>query len=186
MVNSLDTWLTASSLRLLALDDPPPQETPSSKLLRLSLGLQESVLLPVELIASIFILDVAQILPIPEVPDCVLGVSNWRGEMLWLVDINHLVGYSPLTFTAGKYPFTIVIQENNQSLGLVVDQVYDIESHNLQTLHPPIPGLYPRLLLPFVLGSLPGENNIVLNVTAITQCPLWQIAQNKTKSFSSR
>ncbi len=170
---------TATSLDLLTLDPLPPETR--QRLLRFPLGLDESALLPLEQIAEIIRVNLAEILPVPEIPSCALGICNWRGTMLWLIDLNHLLGYPPLsqqervlaTLTA------MVIQVNDQTAGLVVQRVNDIELHELQQLQPAAPGLYPPKLLPFVLGALPGVNGTVLDVTAITQCPLWQIHQGK-------
>jgi positive phototaxis protein PixI len=68
----------------------------------------------------------------------------------------------------------MVVQVQGQSVGLVVQQVNDIELHDLQQLQPVAPGLFPPKLLPFVLGALRGDNGTVLDVIAIAQYPLWQ------------
>jgi len=136
MLTSLDSVLTATSLDLLTLDDDPlPPET-RQRLLRFALGLEDSALLPLEQITEILRLNVTEILPVPEMPSCVLGIGNWRGEMLWLVDLNHLVGYSPLSSVrqVSASPVAMVVQVNDQAVGLVVQQVNDIELHELQQL----------------------------------------------------
>ena len=171
MQTELQSVLAVTSLDALRLDPLPP-ETNLSKLLRFPLGLQESALLPVEQIAEIIQVNLAGILPVPEMPSCVLGICNWRGEMLWLLDLNHLVGYPRLT--AAVTPVAIVVMVNEYAVGLVVPQVDDIELHDLQQLQPSAPGLFPPKLLPFVLGALPNGST-VLNVTGITQSHLWQI-----------
>lgn len=156
--------------------DPLPIET-SSRLLRFPLGSQDSALLPLEQIAEIIRVNLTEILPVPSMPSCVLGICNWRGEMLWLVDLNHLVGYPSLSCPATASPVAMVVQSNEGAVGLVVQQVDDIELHDLQQLQKAAPGSYPRSLLPFVLGAVLGDCSTVLDVTAITQCPLWQIHQ---------
>jgi positive phototaxis protein PixI len=173
MLTSLDSLLTATSLDLLTLDDPLPTET-CQRLLRFPLGLQDSALLPLEQIAEILRVNLAEILPVPEMPDCVLGICNWRGQMLWLLDLNHLVGFMPLSLAATS-PIAMVVQVNDQPVGLVVQQVNDIELHELEKLQPAAAGLFPPKLLPFVLGTLPGGSGTVLDVTAVTLSPLWQI-----------
>ncbi len=172
MLTPLDDVLTANSFDLLTLEDPLPAET-GERLLRFPLGQEDSALLPLAQIAEIFRVNVEEILPVPEMPSCVLGIFNWRGEMLWLIDLDQLLGYLPLSLMAAT-PMAIVVQSNSQSLGLVVSQVNDIELHDLQKLTNAAIGLFPPKLLPFVLGALPEGSGTVLNVTAITQCPLWQ------------
>jgi positive phototaxis protein PixI len=173
MLTSLDSLLTATSLDLLTLDDPLPTET-CQRLLRFPLGREDSALLPLAQIAEIFRVNVEDILPVPEMPSCVLGIFNWRGEMLWLIDLDHLLGYPPLSLMTAT-PMAVVVQSNSQPLGLVVSQVNDIELHDLQKLTNAAIGLFPPKLLPFVLGALPEGSGTVLDVTAITQCPLWQL-----------
>jgi positive phototaxis protein PixI len=175
MPTSLDSLLTATSLDLLTFDPLPPETR--QRLLRFPLGLQDSALLPLEQIAEILRVNVAEILPVPEMPSCVLGICNWRGEMLWLVDLNYLVGSAPLSQKEQVLSSLVVmvVQVKEQPVGLVVQQVNDIELHDLQKLQPAAPGLFPPKLLPFVLGALPGGKGTVLNVTAITQCPLWDV-----------
>lgn len=172
MLTELDSVLTPTSLDLLTKDPLPPE--PRQRLLRFPLGLQDSALLPLEQIAEIIRVNVAEILPVPEMPSCVLGICNWRGEMLWLVDLNHLVGCPPLSLERGAL-MAMVVQVNDQTVGLVVHKVNDIELHDLQQLQKAEAGLFPSKLLPFVLGALPGDRGTVLDVTAIIHSPMWQI-----------
>lgn len=157
---------------------PVASET-GERLLRFPLGLEDSALLPLEQITEILRVNVTEILPVPGMPGCVLGICNWRGEMLWLVDLNHLVGGSPFSLQEQVLatPVAMVVQVNGQAMGLVVQQVNDIELHDLQQLQPAAIGLFPPRLLPFIIGALPKDNGIVLDITAITQCPLLQTHQ---------
>ncbi|WP_017315452.1 chemotaxis protein CheW [Mastigocladopsis repens] len=163
--------LAVTSLDPLGLEPLPP-ETKLSKLLRFPLGIQDIGLLPLEQITEIIRVNLTEILPVPEMPSCILGICNWRGEMLWLLDLNHLVGYPPLT--AAVSPVAMVVTVNQYTVGLVVPQVDDIELHDLQQLQRASSGLFPPKLLPFVLGALPNGST-VLDVTGITRYPLWQI-----------
>ncbi len=191
MLKSLDILPTASDLDWLAFDllseAPMPPET-QQRLLRFPLGLEDSALLPLEQITEIFRVNVADILPVPEMPDQILGICNWRGEMLWLIDLNHLVGCPPLFGQEPVLipPMVMVVQVKGRSLGLVVRQVNDIELHDLQQLQPPSVGLFPPKLLPFVLGALRGGNGTVLDVTAISQYPLWQIHYKEASSTTEQ
>jgi positive phototaxis protein PixI len=169
--------LDVASINLsLDLEVPLPADT-RQQMLRFSLGLQDSALLPLEKITEIFKVESINILPVPETHQCVLGVCNWRGGLLWLIDLEHLVGYPPLLQQMQSEPLPLivmVIQMNDQLLGLGVRQVGEIERYELQKLQPAAPGLFPSKLQPFVLGTLPECGGAVLDVTAIVQCPLWQ------------
>lgn len=175
MNNSLDSLLLTTSLESINLK-PLPSEI-QQRLLRFPLGHQDNALLPLEQIAEVLRINASDILPVPEMPQCVLGICNWRGDMLWLVDLNLMLGYLSLE-QQGKLSdvvVVLVVQVENQSMGLIVSDVNDIEYHNLQHLKPAMPGVFPPKLLPFILGSLPENQGIVLKVHAIRHYPLWQV-----------
>lgn len=164
-----------TNLDFLTLEPLPPETR--QRLLRFSLQRKESGLIPLEQISEVLRLNLTEILPVPAMPSCILGACNWRGETLWLIDLNHLVGDLPLTPVASDLLVAIVVEVNEQAVGLVVHQVYDIELHDLQQLQPSAVGLFAPKLMPFVLGALPGDQGIVLDISAIANCPLWQIHQ---------
>ncbi|MUG97522.1 chemotaxis protein CheW [Scytonema sp. UIC 10036] len=166
----INSSLTAIDLEPLGLEALPPERN-LSKLLRFPLGSKNSALLPLEQVTEVIKVNRVDILPIPEMPNCILGICNWRGEMLWLIDLNHLISYAaPIIAT----PMAIVVQVNQKAVGLVVERVDDVELHDLEQLQKAVSGLFPRSVLPFVLGILPGDN-LVLDVTAIIQSHLWKI-----------
>lgn len=173
-----------------ALFDPgsPEVQPPSiqaTRLIRVPLDAQDSVLLPLEDLTEIFRVEVAEVLPIPEMIRCVMGICNWRGEMLWLVDFNQFVGYPSLFDpTQSCPPLTVLVVQNNlQAIGIVVSQVNEMELHDLQSLQPPAIGLFSPDLLPLVRGTLPGSSDPVLDLQALIQCPLWQHPTQKHEHF---
>ncbi|NJM77688.1 MAG: chemotaxis protein CheW, partial [Acaryochloridaceae cyanobacterium RU_4_10] len=57
-----------------------------------------------------------------------LGVCNWRGEVLWLADLGHCLGFEPLytqSLRKGQVN-TIIVHNNGQTLGLGVEQVNEM------------------------------------------------------------
>lgn len=145
------------------------------KFLRFALGSEDRGMVSLEQIVEVISFTCADILPVPEMPNCVLGIYNWRGKMLWLIDLNHLVDYPPLLPLDRHTPLmAMVIEIKGHSIGLVVESVKDIELHDVQQLQPATADV-PSRLLPFVSGYLPDANGIVLNTQAIALCPLWQI-----------
>ncbi|HEY9642674.1 MAG TPA: chemotaxis protein CheW [Coleofasciculaceae cyanobacterium] len=154
--------------------DPSPETR--QRLLRFSLDHQDSALLPLAQIAEILRLAIAEIVPIPDLPHWVLGIYNWRGEMLWLIDFNALVGYPSIAQQQQRTTsvFGMVVQDQQQALGFIVPQVQDIELHDLQELQPAVANLFSPDFLPFVLGVLPKTSDPVLDVRAIAQSHLWQ------------
>jgi len=55
--------------------------------LRFHLVPDTTALLPVRQMSEVLTVPIAQVVPIPHTPAWVMGVYNWRGEILWLVDL---------------------------------------------------------------------------------------------------
>jgi positive phototaxis protein PixI len=156
------------------------------KFLRFQLGAEAIALLPLNVIKQVMQVSVAEILPVPQMPGCVLGIYHWRGEMLWLVDIGQLLGFPPLG--SSENVMAIAIQIQDKILGLVVKQINDIERHHLDDINLPTIGLFAPELMPYLQGYLIGVDRevlMVLNGEAImlriaganANAPLWQINQ---------
>jgi positive phototaxis protein PixI len=180
MVKSLDLErIVASQLDALVLNPLPPETR--QPMLRFPLGSQDNALIPLEQITEILRVEITEILPVPEMPSCVLGICSWRGEMLWLVDFNDFTGYlSPLQSGQSSTSLLVmVVQVDNHAVGIGVSQVSDVELHDLQSLQSLVPGLFHSALLPLILGVLPGCSDAVLDMKAIAQCPLWKSHQGE-------
>jgi len=155
-------------------NSPPVGE----KFLRFQLGEEGIALLPLNIIKQVMQVSVAEILTVPQMPACVLGIYNWRGEMLWIVDIGKFMGFPNLSTGGVENLMTIAIQVQEQYLGLVVQQINDIELHDVNQINMPSLGLFSPEILPYLQGYLIGANKevlMVLNGDAIAQAPLWQL-----------
>lgn len=145
------------------------------RFLTFALGDQNTVFLALEHSTEIIPVKVAKISPVPAMSKSIMGIYNWRSELLWLVDLNHLTGFSsPLT--PPRYTDTVmavVVCCQNQWLGLVVDHVEDITLHDPDQLQGIQSGIFPSLLEPFLLGYFPGHG-AVIDVGAIAHHPLWK------------
>ena len=103
--------------------------------LRLHLVPDTKVLLAIHQVAEVLTIPVGQIVPIPHMPAYVMGVHNWRGEVLWMIDLGHLGGLTPCYQQAIRVAYTAVVLQGydkvsgqkSQTLGLVVDRVEDVE-----------------------------------------------------------
>ncbi|MDV2995919.1 MAG: hypothetical protein N4J56_005573 [Chroococcidiopsis sp. SAG 2025] len=168
----LDSLAKTSSSRLDGVA-PSSQE----KFLRCRLGSQDSGLLALIHVAEVIQIVLAEILPVPAMPECILGICNWRGKMLWLVDLNLLLDYPPLIASEiASVPLrAIVMQIEGQSMGLVVSQVQDIEWHDPSQIQPATASLFAAKTLPFLQGYLPQADAVVLEPEAIARCPMWQL-----------
>ena len=110
--------------------------------LRLYLDSETGALLPITQLTEVLNVACSQVMPIPHMHSWMMGVYNWRGEILWLVDLANLVGITPLyqqALTSSSH--TVIVLEapleeadstgnDRKTLGLVVNQVGNIENCN--------------------------------------------------------
>ncbi|MEL6383840.1 MAG: chemotaxis protein CheW [Cyanobacteria bacterium J06626_18] len=130
--------------------------------LRLRLGTDVTALLPLQQLGEVLTIPLSQIIPMPHMPSWVMGIYNWRGEILWMVDLGHLCGFTPWhqqALSSQTHTAVILSIENyaenlshrvKQTIGLVVNQVEDIEQCLPDMIYPsqtsrPIPELEPFL-----------------------------------------
>ncbi len=167
--------LPLTSLDLLETDSVA--QVDREKFLHFALTPEDSALLPMESVVEVLRVPMTNVLPVPYLPSSVLGIYNRRGEMLWLIDLAHLIGY-PVRFQPGSALVTgtvIVLEVQQQLLGLAVSQVYDIEGYDPQQLRSPSAQLFSPRLLPFVQGYFNDASSTVLDAVAIAQSPLIQL-----------
>jgi chemotaxis signal transduction protein len=171
--NDLQAWLESVRITpsLFSSAEATQAETQQGqRFLRFYLGEEDTALLPVNAVKEVLSVSGEKILPVPDVHPSVLGIHNWRGEMLWVVDLNDLLKFPPLwekENVAAKINI-IVLQVENQELGVAVREVETIEQHEWQKLQPP-EGLFPPYLLSYVQGYLTQANSIILNAQALVK-----------------
>jgi positive phototaxis protein PixI len=119
------------------------------------------------------------VLPIPHLPPAVMGVYNWRGEILWVVDLGILLGLTDhLTTHHRNLQPTIAISSaattgsEAKTIGLVVDEISDIEWYQPELIVEPIadssnPELY-RWIKGYVISAV-GEKLAILDGQAIIE-----------------
>ena len=156
------------------------------KFLRFHFNSDSTALLPLSTIKEVLNVPIAAIQPVPHVADCLLGIHDYRGEILWLVDLGQQLGLTPsidslqFDFAASNYNCAsaieerissaitdtltvIAIQDKEKCLGLVVPRVVDIEMHDTQEMQPASGELFSAQILPFLQGYLIHSSSPVLN-----------------------
>ncbi|MBD2775894.1 chemotaxis protein CheW [Iningainema tapete] len=167
MLPSLDSILTTTNLNQSIFDIPV--EDNRQRFLSFPIGTYGNSLIPLDQITEILRVNLEEILSVPETPSSVLGAYNWRGDMLWLIDLEHLIGgYSIFAQVLTPQLIAIVLQVDSYYFGLVVKSVNEIELHHLNQLLPARMGSFPTQLLPFIIGYLPNGST-VLNPKAVAQ-----------------
>ena len=151
-----------------------------TKFLSFNLGVKDTVVIALKCITEVFQVSLPEICSVPQMPSCVLGIYNWRGEMLWLVELEKLLAYTPLSQEVNVFSkmMVIVLQSHGKYLGLLVHPPMDIDLLDMQQIKSPEPQLFSLEILSFLLGYFINsleEIIIALDVPAIIQSPMWRI-----------
>ena len=149
---------------------PPIASQVGQRFLRFHLGEEDTALIAVNVVKEVLSVSGEKMLPVPDVNPSVLGIHNWRGEMLWVIDLNHLLGFPPLweIQDVASDLNIIVLQSNHQEIGVAVPQVQTIEQHDWQKLQPP-EGLFPPHILTYAQGYLTEASSIILDASALVK-----------------
>jgi positive phototaxis protein PixI len=133
--------------------------------LRFCLEPEIKLMLPVGQITEVLKIGVGQIVPIPQMPSWVMGVYNWRGNILWMVDLGHLIGfnswyeqgvntsnYTAIVIAPNRTDRSQVGENQLLSLGAIVTRVEDIEWCNTDLIQSPPASSVTQALAPFLRG----------------------------------
>ncbi|MBE9125835.1 MULTISPECIES: chemotaxis protein CheW [unclassified Coleofasciculus] len=178
--------LSAQAPLSLSLQTKASSSVPASgateQFLRFHMEPDTNVLVPVRQVTEILSIPLGQVVPISHRPAWVMGVYNWRGEILWIVDIGHLIGLTPWyqqnTHTSIHTAIVLHVRSNltpstntkSQMLGLVVNRVEDIEWCDSDLIQSPPSSSETPKLTPFLRGywlKSTGEMLAVLDGAAI-------------------
>ncbi|MDZ7957803.1 MAG: chemotaxis protein CheW [Aulosira sp. DedQUE10] len=148
------------------------------KFLSFNLGSEDIGVIQLQHITEVLQVSLAEICGVPQMPNSVLGIYNWRGEMLWLVDLDEMLGYSSLLQGSNLVAkmMAIVIENEGKSLGLLVRQLTDIEWLNTQEMKTPSAELFSPEISSFLQGYFINPNEemmFTLDALAIIQAPIW-------------
>ena len=128
---------------------------------------RDLALLEAEIVTEVITVSVSEILSVPQMPYCVLGIYSWRSEMLWIVDLENLLGYPPSFAPNIDTILVMVIQIEGQSLGLVIPQIDNIVEQNIEQFKTPSSEIFSEDILPFLNGYFTDQsNNIVMLINA--------------------
>jgi positive phototaxis protein PixI len=155
-----------------------------------------TTLLGVQHIAEILTIPVGQVVPIPHMPAWVMGVYNWRGEILWVTDLGNLIGLPALhQQNLGRSHYSIVVihdaKQNRRGqrqisqtagrklLGLAVTQIEGMEWYESNQIQSPPGYAVTPEIAPYLRGYLMKPNGDLL-VTLDGYSILAQIPQSHT------
>ncbi len=142
--------LPKTSLLTAETEDNKSQQ----RFLRIIFGTEEG-LLPMESVCCTINLAIEEIYPTPALPEWILGVYYWNEQMLRLIDLDCLMGYSPvlLNRSHGETPIAVVLKLHDLYFGFIIAKVFGVESHELDKMQSIDDRFCPTNIQHFVRGS---------------------------------
>ncbi|MCF2147729.1 chemotaxis protein CheW [Desmonostoc muscorum LEGE 12446] len=106
----------------------------NQRFLRFPLNGKVNGLLPLADLRGVIQVALTEILPVPQVAEFLLGIMNWRGEAIWILDLAALLGATHWCRREGvrNSGMAMLVQVQNQTVGLLVEQVNTIEVYDPQ------------------------------------------------------
>ena len=117
---------------------------------------------------------IKEILPVPNVSEFWLGIVNWRGEAIWILDLAGFLGDIHWCRQENIAPqgMAILVQVENQSIGLLVKQVNTIDAYKREDLLPIMDSMIARQQQQFFHGyflNSEGEPLMLLDVPRLVE-----------------
>ncbi len=156
--------------------------------LRFSIQPGLMALLEIEQVMELVNIPIDRVVPMPHLPPATRGVYNWRGEILWIVDLATLLGLGAERRYRSIQP-TIVLSSagdaigrqqqqlgttatvsSAKTIGFIVDEIMEIEWCHLDLSSGSVPDRFHSELAPWVKGvweSPTGEDLSILDGQAI-------------------
>ncbi len=167
-----------SEQQFFSLSDSSNQDSQLNQFLRFNLLPDTNLMISLSEIAAVLKIPLGQIVPIPQMPAWVMGVYNWRGQIVWMIDLGQLLGFSPWyeqSFVGSKHNAVVIHpssqdQKNRTSgdlVGLVVSNIDEIQTCNLNQIYSPPASAVTEQLAPFLQGYLIiDDGDIILTIDA--------------------
>lgn len=145
---NFETAMPADNLIPLLQDTTPPGSLPEEQFLQVTVNGGLPLLLPGANLVEIMKLSIGQVVPMFQMAPWVMGLYNWRGEMLWVADLGHFLGFAPWynqaeaatrhTVVVIKPPYAAdqPTDEQPPTLGLVVNTVEAMVAYPVSALQP--------------------------------------------------
>lgn len=127
------------------------------------LNQQTPALLLMEYAQEIIIVSLDRLTPMPNMPECVLGLLNRRSRVLWVVNLAQLLNL-PVTDPIAQQYQIIIICVGQIKLGLVVQSVKGVTHFPHRSSQ--VPTELFSSLAPYVSGCIPQGNEMLMVLDA--------------------
>jgi positive phototaxis protein PixI len=162
-----------------ALALPPRSPKPSGEAyLKFQLGRQTPAVFSMRHVQEAMVLPTRRLTPMPNMPSPILGLTNRRSRISWVVDLPQLLGLPPLDTNAQQHTL-ILVQVGAVSISFAVQQVEGITRLPTDAIQSPR-GQVTSALVPYLRGCILQQQDtkpeilLVLDAEAIAQSPLLQ------------
>ncbi len=155
---------------------PPTTELLAEKTakpyLKLQLGQNIPAVLSMENTQEVLTVASRKITPMPNLPECFIGLLNQRSRIFWVINFPQILGLPPVDINLQQYSL-VIIYANKIPLGLVVPAIKGVVRLVTAEIQSPIGNVAPDLV-PYLQGCLLQENQIVLvlDPEAIVNAPI--------------
>ncbi len=152
-------------------------ESNRERFLRFSLNSQIDCLLFLGELKGVININLSKILPVPKVEEYWLGIINWRGEAVWILDLAKLLG-AKKWYEGEKPPLSavaILTSKGDRHFGMLVKQTNTIESYNLDRLLPMSSSRIDPEISPFLRGYFLDDRKqplMTIDIESILECVL--------------
>ena len=154
-----------------AFDESHGETSSLPQLLKFQIIPSTDALFPLAQFAEVLKVPVNSVIPIPHMPPYVMGVYNWRGTVLWMIDLGLLLGMMPCHKYQGARSVhsALVIERENETssvcqLGLVIHSVTDTVQIDPSTLSDVELSNLPKSLTQFLSGYWMNEQGEMLAI----------------------
>ncbi|MBE9007860.1 purine-binding chemotaxis protein CheW [Fortiea sp. LEGE XX443] len=148
------------------------------KFLSFNLGTKDKAVISLQHTTEVLQVSLADICNVPQMPNSVFGIYNWRGEMLWLVDLEDMLGYPSLLEGVNilSKMMAIIVEIEGKYLGFLIRHLMDIEWLDPHQMKFPSADFFSPKISPFLQGyfiNAAEEMIFSLDAAAIVKSPTW-------------
>ena len=158
-------FISSAKIESIQKKEETEKRTKQKQFLQFYLAPDTKIMLPIDRLNEVMTIQLGQIIPIPHMNPNVMGVYNWRGEILWMVDLGKIFWLLPWYEQKGNkanYKAIVINIEKKEKqsitkvvkvrLGLVVSRVEDIKWCEDKSIHKIIKTSTSKSLDPFLQG----------------------------------
>lgn len=158
----------------ITLSDKPIANNFGDGYLRFQLNQQTAAVLSMRHTQEAIIVPVDAVTSMPNMPNCILGLTNWRSRIIWVIDLPRMLNLEFIDHRLRQYN-VIVLRVESMLLGLVVQEIKGTTKFIADEIRSPV-GQVASSFVPYLRGCIVQEKEIllVLDAQAIVQSSILQ------------